>query len=392
MTRRQTQNILKTFDSEEPLYETWAKKLELLVREILETNKLSVHSVSGRTKNRKSLEKKIESKSRGYYTNLEDITDVVGVRVITYFADDVDRVAESIKQEFAIDVSASIDKRGQLDPEAFGYLSVHYIISLNDNRERLPEYKRLMGLKAEIQIRSVLQHAWAEIEHDLGYKTEGAIPRSVRRRFSRLAGLLELGDDEFIHIRNQLNEYTIDVTKNIVEAPQLVEIDKISLISFIKTKFCEEIDLEIAKATNHVIIPMEDDENYDDTIAGNAEFILPRLKFLNISTIEKLETQLTKFRPLLAPFVIEWLKYTEKTEQPISDIVPMHEDGDELPNGQFMAGICMFYLTVVGIAGTNNPDEMKRYWQHFLGDNVKAEKHAEMMASTFSKVLAAHVE
>ena len=61
----------------------------------------------------------------------------------------------------------------------------------------LRENKAFEGLKCEIQIRSVLQHAWAEIEHDLGYKSELTIPKEVRRSFSRLAGLLELGDKEF---------------------------------------------------------------------------------------------------------------------------------------------------------------------------------------------------
>jgi hypothetical protein len=61
----------------------------------------------------------------------------------------------------------------------------------------LVEYSTHTGVQFEVQIRSTLQHAWAEIEHDRGYKSEVEVARAVRRRFSRLAGLLELADYEF---------------------------------------------------------------------------------------------------------------------------------------------------------------------------------------------------
>ena len=105
------------------------------------------------------------------------------MRIITYFAEEVDAVAQLIEREFTIDRKNSIDKRMALDPDQFGYLSVHYIVSLAANRSQLPEYAALSGLSAEIQIRSILQHAWAEIEHDLGYKSQTAVPRDVVRQF-----------------------------------------------------------------------------------------------------------------------------------------------------------------------------------------------------------------
>lgn len=83
-----------------------------------------------------------------------------------------------------------------MEPDRFGYCSVHYVVEMSQKRLNLYEHQAYEGLKCEIQIRSVLQHAWAEIEHDLGYKSEIAIPKRIRRNFSRLAGLLEIADKE----------------------------------------------------------------------------------------------------------------------------------------------------------------------------------------------------
>jgi len=74
---------------------------------------------------------------------------------------------------------------------------VHYLVSLSPQRVTLPEYARYAGLIAEIQARTILQHAWAEIEHDIQYKSVDTIPTGIRRRFMALAGLLEIADREF---------------------------------------------------------------------------------------------------------------------------------------------------------------------------------------------------
>lgn len=78
-----------------------------------------------------------------------------------------------------------------------------------------------------------MQHSWAEIEHDLGYKTEVEVPRNIRRSFSKAASLLEVADDIFADIRKCLEEYRITV-KHDIEAQNLdsVFFDKITLAEF----------------------------------------------------------------------------------------------------------------------------------------------------------------
>jgi len=137
-----------------------------------------------------------------YRNPLQDITDLAGIRVITFFPRTVGRVCQCIQEEF--DVIERVDHTATAQQEErLGYQSVHYLVRLGNTRKGLPEYKRFDGLVAEIQVRTVMQHAWAEIEHDIRYKSTSAIPQAISRRFMTLAGLLEIADREFEAIQEQ---------------------------------------------------------------------------------------------------------------------------------------------------------------------------------------------
>lgn len=176
--------------------------LEGMINVFLEQQGINVHSVTSRVKQKASVLRKLQRPDKDRHVS--ELTDLLGVRIITYFPDEVDKAAKLVEREFRVDPDNSVDKRSILDPDRFGYLSLHYVLTLNEKRSELTEYQNYKSVKFELQIRSILQHAWAEIEHDLGYKSESTVPRAARRRFSRLAGLLELADAEFQGIREQL--------------------------------------------------------------------------------------------------------------------------------------------------------------------------------------------
>ena len=157
------------------------------------------------------------------------------MRIITYFSNDVDKIANIIRKEFKIDELNSIDKRDPDDPTKFGYVSLHYVVSLRNNRTNLPEAKKFKGLKIEIQIRTILQHAWAEIEHDLGYKSEKDIPKKIKRQFSRLASHIELADEEFIRIRDAINLYRTELQDSLMNHIENIFIDIESLSIFLNS-------------------------------------------------------------------------------------------------------------------------------------------------------------
>ncbi len=200
---------------------------------------LKVHSVTVRVKSRASLATKLARPDRSY-RELWDVTDLLGLRVITYFEDGVDRVAELLERRFSVALEHSVDRRRHRNATAFGYRSVHYVC-------RAPTVAARACF--EVQVRTVLEHAWAEIEHDLGYKAQDVIPSASRRRLSRLAGLLELADQEFIAIRSELDAYARSLPGRIaLEGGEAVPLDLLSLPPLLDCPEVSEADGGVARA------------------------------------------------------------------------------------------------------------------------------------------------
>ena len=178
-----------------PTLEQLAKNAYDLLRRALREQGIYVTAFEYRVKTEQSLAGKLERKG-AKYKSISDITDLVGLRVITFYTDEVDKVAVIAKRVFDIDWQESVDKRKLHQLDSFGYNSLHYIC-------RLPGY----DYRFELQMRTTLQHAWAAINHDTGYKSGIEIPREYMRRMNRLAGILEMADDEFSRIRTELTDY-----------------------------------------------------------------------------------------------------------------------------------------------------------------------------------------
>lgn len=208
---------------------------------------IKVHSITARVKAPVSLARKLARPDRDY-AELWDVTDLLGLRVITYFDDDVDQVGRVLEARLPIDLARSIDKRRRREPDVFGYRSLHYVFGVADPGGDGPLPARARG---EIQIRTLLEHTWAEIEHDLGYKAPGAVPAGVRQRLSRLAGLLEIADREFVAIRDELAAYADALPRRIADAGDDVPLDQLALTALIEGAEIEALDREIAAAQGH---------------------------------------------------------------------------------------------------------------------------------------------
>ena len=189
------QAILEEYREHLPLFEEMKDEVQAQLRQVFDEAGLIVASIEGRVKTEKSLAGKLELKGAKYAT-LADITDIIGLRVITFYSDDVDKVASAVDRLYKVDWENSVDKRKAHEIDSFGYMSLHYICSMDGCPYRF-----------EIQMRTVLQHAWANMNHDTGYKSGVEVPREYLRNLNRLAGMLELADEQFSLIRNDLTDY-----------------------------------------------------------------------------------------------------------------------------------------------------------------------------------------
>ena len=179
-----------------------------LVTSVLDEAGINYLTVSGRTKSIASFAEKATRTVDGvrlYTDPLREIGDQIGVRVLTYVRDDVDAVADLLGDQVVVNDDRDLGRETASEGR-FGYASRHLQITLDAARESQPAYAHLRGRNVQVQIRTVLQHAWAEFEHDIRYK--GTVPaehaHDFDRRFTLAAGLLELADQEFATIRDRL--------------------------------------------------------------------------------------------------------------------------------------------------------------------------------------------
>ncbi len=205
MTTRETddepvRHAVRSYASLQPELEPITEQYVGIVTTLLDDAGINYLSITGRTKSVASFAAKAIRARDGvplFTDPLTQITDVVGVRVITYVESDVAAVAQLFADQLTLiedrDMGEETARAGR-----FGYASRHLLIS----SPALPDRP------ASVQVRTVLQHAWAEFEHDIRYK--GSVPDrdapDLDRRFTLAAGLLELADREFSEIRNRIQD------------------------------------------------------------------------------------------------------------------------------------------------------------------------------------------
>ena len=251
------QELLEQYKSLLPIFEKMAEVIPERLKEFFAEAGIIVAAVEHRVKTEASLTGKLQLKG-GKYGEIFDITDLVGIRVITFYIDDVDKVASVLERLFEIDWENSIDKRKAHEIDSFGYLSLHYICRIPETAYSDPEHPELNRIRFEVQMRTVLQHAWANMSHDTGYKSGVEIPKIYMRNMSRLAGMLELVDDEFSRIRQELSNYRRQVQK-LVASGNLADVllDGDSFKSYLQIGPFDALTRRIASINQAEIQPVD---------------------------------------------------------------------------------------------------------------------------------------
>lgn len=241
--------LLEEYRQQLSYYEILKEHAMSRFSEMIRQSGIEVNSIEIRIKTEESLAGKLERKGHKYQSLL-DITDILGARIIAFYNEDVDRVASLAESLFDIDWANSVDKRKMHDFDRFGYNSLHYICRMPKSIYYDPEIPQLNEIRFELQMRTALQHVWSAIQHDIGYKTEIETPLEYHRNLSRLAGLLELADNEFSRIRTAIADYRRRAMQ-LVSSGQLddVALDGDTFRSYLALRPFDKLNKKIAAIT-----------------------------------------------------------------------------------------------------------------------------------------------
>ena len=291
----------KWYEENRPKYELLSYAVRTTLESLIKNAGIPFLSISTRAKEIDSFVEKIRRKS--YKNPSEEITDLAGIRIITFIEADALKVNDLIKSSFDVNDSKSLDKSNELGIDKFGYRSFHFICGLGKDRCALPEFKHFKDFVFEIQVRTVLQHAWAEIEHDRNYKFAGDLPNPIKRRLHLLAGLLELADGEFNNLSNQIDNYSQQISLKTKSGDLNIEINSISL-----ARYCDQSE-NVAKLITVVL--MAGFKLKEELFS--IEDLLKVCKVLNITTIEQIDSVLESTEGLLERYFTEVYKHKTGT-------------------------------------------------------------------------------
>lgn len=268
------------------------ERLEGRIITLIEAAGIDVFNVESRTKEVRSFIAKIEARNSGkeakFGDPLREITDLVGVRVITYYLEDVKAVGEIIKKNFQVDKAVLVDKADD-EPDRFNYKSVHHIVRISPPTTDTRDWGPYADLRAEIQVRTALQHAWSAVQHKLDYKSEIAIPKELQRRLFRLNAVIESADVEFSQLRDDRarieSSYKADVQKGKLEIP----LDEASIAAYIQEGDTGDKITELLAFRSDANIGRLDGKR----LARDRQDLLSVLRWYNITTVVQLDDYLT---------------------------------------------------------------------------------------------------
>lgn len=194
-------------------------------------------------------------------------------------------------------------------------------MSINEQRTNLKEFEIFKDKKFEVQVRSILQHAWAEIEHDLGYKNDN-VPKNVLRDFSRISSLLEMADMEFIRVRENLDSQKSLFKQNLeAENISLEPINSLTYSEFIKSDKFGMYNKILGKnlwEKNRIKFKAED---------TTMNFDMDLFEFFDVKYINDILEILEEKQKIIFEIMIEWFRivdpiiFSEKKLYAVRDIL-----------------------------------------------------------------------
>lgn len=218
MTHQDPESLSAQYASRKPRYQELCSEVEFTLERKLNEAGIKWHSVTTRVKELDSFLEKVERKD--YANAFEQSEDLAGARIVCLFMVDLDRVGEVISTVF--DVIAKEDKINEGEASAFGYMSHHYICRLAA-RYSGERYDGIKGIKFEVQVRTILMDAWANMSHYLSYKNDQSIPQGLVKDFHALSGLLYVADRQFESLYKSSSRSAEIANEKVLRSPEVQE-------------------------------------------------------------------------------------------------------------------------------------------------------------------------
>ena len=208
-TKPSIQQLQTDYDQLKPQASKFMSALYEQFEHVLLTNNITLGvPIECRIKKWDSIYDNIE-RNKLSLSNVIDLDDLVGIRLILLFKRDLNKIHELISNTF--NVTRYEDTSTRLTETQFGYQSVHYIITLPNNWLGIPSFRDFGKFKAEIQVRTLAQHIWAAASHKLQYKQESSVPPPIMRSIYRVSAILETVDLEFERVLSERESYIAEV-------------------------------------------------------------------------------------------------------------------------------------------------------------------------------------
>lgn len=239
--------MVRHFIEKRPDYERLCAEVAYILTRTLKNARIEVSAITHRAKTLNSFLEKIQRKT--YDDPIKRITDFAGVRVVCLYVDDLLEIENIVSEHF--EIIEKIDKSNDKKINNFGYGAIHFVVRLGKNSSGA-RYDDLKNLVCEIQIRTVLQDAWAIIDHHLIYKNEMNVPSVLRKKLHLLSETFESADEEFQQIRRERQEYLSEIEESELSPEQFLE-NELNLDSFIR--YAQWKFPELPSGTNVVDAP-----------------------------------------------------------------------------------------------------------------------------------------
>lgn len=232
------------FENKDNLERLWSNIVENL-KILLNDKKIQISMIKHRIKSEESILDKFQRKN---YESIEKLEDFCWIRIVCYYHADITRIEEILKKEFKI--IDTIDKDQEcLEKEIFWYRWTQFIAQIKEEWSKMPVFSWTKWYKFEIQVRTILIEAWAEIEHKLSYKSNYWVPKEIKREFSTISCFLEDIDEKFQILRTKTENYIKETTKKIQSGKlEGIEMNLVTLEILLSAKwFLKNIPEEFIK-------------------------------------------------------------------------------------------------------------------------------------------------